>query len=332
MGASSASPTDGPHSSPDCHSQPGLAQATWERGGSFSASPIKVSRLIFRRMTTEPVASSPARLQTFLPRSTPRTAISIPCPSFWTTGEPTAPEGGASHSINILKPHLKQQWVIAPHASPGFVANMEDVLEVYQRPHDPHYPVVCLDETTKQMIAETRAPISPVAGAGAKGASRLRIRAQWRSQPVHDVRPLEGWRRVEVTDRHAAVDYARVLKALSDDHFPDATKIVLVQDNLSAHTPASLYAAFPAGEARRLAERFEWHYPPKHGSWLDLAEAELAVLATQCLDRRIPDKATLIAEVAARQRDRNWRYVKADWQFTAADARTKLKSLYPQFE
>src|SRR6185437_13783450 len=144
--------------------------------------------------------------------------------------------------------------------------------------------------------------------------------------------PLEGWRSVKVADRHAASDYAHVLKELSDTHFPEATKIVLVQDNLSTHAPASLYATFPAAEARRLVERFEWHYTPKHGSWLDMAESELAVLATQCLDRRIPDKPTLIAEVAAWQRNRNKSHVKAEWQFTTKDARIKLKTLYPQFE
>jgi hypothetical protein len=136
---------------------------------------------------------------------------------------------------------------------------------------------------------------------------------------------------VKVTDRHTAIDYAHALRDLSDTHFPDAATIVLVQDNLSTHTPASLYAAFPAAEARRLVERFEWHYTPKHGSWLDMAESELAVLATQCLDRRIPDKPTLIAEVAAWQNNRNQHHVKADWQFKTNDARVKLARLYPQF-
>jgi hypothetical protein len=140
---------------------------------------------------------------------------------------------------------------------------------------------------------------------------------------------LEGWRHVEVTDRHASVDYAEILKDLSDKHFPDAAKIVLVQDNLNTHKPASLYEAFPAAEARRLVERFEWHYTPKHGSWLDMAESELSVLTNQCLDRRIPDKQTLIKEVAAWESSRNQKHAKADWQFTAADARVKLKRLYP---
>jgi DDE superfamily endonuclease len=140
-----------------------------------------------------------------------------------------------------------------------------------------------------------------------------------------------GWRHVKVTDRRAAVDYAHAIKDLSDRHFPDADKIVLVQDNLSTHTTASLYEAFPAAEARRLVGRFEWHYTPKHGSWLDMAESELVVLSTQCLDRRIPNKPRLIAEVAAREHHRNRRHAKADWQFTTADAPIKLVRLYPQF-
>ena len=147
------------------------------------------------------------------------------------------------------------------------------------------------------------------------------------AQPICS--PLEGWRHVEVTDRHTALDYAQVLKELSDTHFPAAKKIVLVQDNLSTHKPASLYEAFPAEEARRLVERFEWHYTPKHGSWLDMAESELGVLSSQCLDRRIPDKQTLIEEVAAWENGRNKNHAKAEWQFTTADARIKLKRLYP---
>jgi hypothetical protein len=141
--------------------------------------------------------------------------------------------------------------------------------------------------------------------------------------------PLEGWRHVKVTNRHAALDYAQVLKDLSDTYSRNVAKIVLVQDNLSTHTPASLYQAFAAAEARRLVERFEWHYTPKHGSWLDMAESELGVLSSQCLDRRISDKQTLTEEVAAWQGDRNKHHAKADWQFTAADARVKLKRLYP---
>ena len=220
--------------------------------------------------------------------------------------------------------------MIAPEASAGFVANMEDVLEVYQRPRDPQRPVVCLDETSKQLIVETRAPVP------AKPGRKARHDYEYERNGVANLfmmfAPLEGWRHVKVTDSHAAVDYAHVLKELSDTHFPGAAKIVLVQDNLSTHTAASLYAAFPAAQARRLAERFEWHYTPKHGSWLDMAESELGVLASQCLDRRIASKQILASEIAAWQDNRNKHHAKADWQFTTADARVKLKRLYPRFE
>jgi hypothetical protein len=220
--------------------------------------------------------------------------------------------------------------VIPPQANAAFVAGMEDILEVYQRPRDPERPLVCLDETSKQLIAETRAP-EP-----AKPGQKARYDYQYERNGVANLfmmfAPLEGWRHVKVTDRHAAVDYAHALKDLADVHFPNAKKIVLVQDNLSTHKPASLYEAFPAPEARRLTERFEWRYTPKHGSWLDLAESELGVLATQCLDRRIADKQTLIREIAAWEEIRNKHSAKADWQFTTDDARVKLKRLYPQFE
>lgn len=204
---------------------------------------------------------------------------------------------------------------------------MEDVLEVYQRPRDPECPVVCLDETSKQLIAETRLPIP------AKPGQPARYDYEYERNGTANLfmifAPLEGWRHVEVTDRHTAKDYARILKDIADTHFPNAKKIVLVQDNLNTHKPASLYEAFPAAEARRLVERFEWHYTPKHGSWLDMAESELSVLTGQCLDRRIPDKPTLVEEVAAWEHTRNTKHVKADWQFTTADARVKLKRLYP---
>src|SRR5271167_761038 len=228
---------------------------------------------------------------------------------------------------NVLKPHLKEQYVIPPDANAAFVAAMEDVLEVYHRPHDPDRPVVCLDETSKQLIAETRVPIP------AKPGHPERYDYEYERNGTANLfmmfAPLEGWRHVEVTDRHTAVDYARVLKDLSDTHFPNVSQIVLVQDNLNTHKPASLYEAFPAAEARRLVERFEWHYTPKHGSWLDMAESELSVLSGQCLDRRIPDKLTLAEEIAAWEDSRNKKHVKADWHFTTADARVKLKRLHP---
>jgi hypothetical protein len=211
---------------------------------------------------------------------------------------------------------------------------MEDVLEVYHRPHDPDRPVVCLDETSKQLIAETRVPIAAKPGhPPSRARSPERFDYEYQRNGTANLfmlfAPLEGWRHVEVTDHHTALDYAQILKDLSDTHFPKVSKIVLVQDNLNTHTPASLYQAFAAAEARRLVERFEWHYTPKHGSWLDMAESELGVLSSQCLDRRIPDQKSLTDEVAARESDRNKHHAKADWQFTTADARVKLKRLYP---
>ena len=204
---------------------------------------------------------------------------------------------------------------------------MEDVLEVYHRPHNPGCPVVCVDETSKQLIAETRVPIAAKPGRPAR--HDYEYQRNGTANLFMMFAPLEGWRHVKVTQRHTAVDYAQVLKELSDTHFPEANKIVLVQDNLNTHRPASLYEAFPAAEARRLVERFEWHYTPKHGSWLDMAESELSVLSSQCLDRRISDKQTLIEQVDAWETNRNKHHTKADWQFTTADARVKLKRLYP---
>ena len=207
---------------------------------------------------------------------------------------------------------------------------MEDVIEVYHRPYDPDRPVVCVDETSKQLIIETRTPIP------AKPGQPQRHDYEYERNGVANLfmlfAPLEGWRHVKVTDRHTAIDYADVLRELSDLHFPDATKIVLVQDNLNTHKPASLYEAFPAAQARRLVERFEWHYTPKHGSWLDMAESELGVLTSQCLDRRIADQKILAQQVGAWRDYRNKHHAKANWQFTTTDARVKLKRLYPQFE
>ena len=217
--------------------------------------------------------------------------------------------------------------MIPPKANAAFVAAMEDVLDASKRPHDPAHPLVCLDETSKQLVAETRQPLPMLPGQPARHdyeykrngvANRFMLFA-----------PLEGWRHVEVTERRTAVDYALILRDLADVHFPDAKKIVLVQDNLNTHTPASLYEAFEPAEARRIIERFEWHFTPKHGSWLNLAESELAALSGQCLARRIPDLATLRAEVDAWRKRRNTHNTKADGHFTIVEARVKLKSLYP---
>lgn len=204
---------------------------------------------------------------------------------------------------------------------------MEDVLSVYTRPHDPKRPLVCLDEASKQLTKETRIPLPIQPGQPACFDYEYE-----RNGTAHCFRlfaPLEGWRHVEVTDRRTAVDYAHILQELSDTHCPDTERIVLVQDNLNTHVKASLYEAFAPQEARRLVERFEWHYTPKHGSWLHMAESELAHLASQCLDRRLPDKETLAREVAAWQGARNTNHTKADWQFTTEKARIKLKRLYP---
>jgi hypothetical protein len=204
---------------------------------------------------------------------------------------------------------------------------MEEVLDVYHRPRDPACPLVCLDETSKQLIKETRVPIP------ARPGRPTRTDYEYERNGTANIfmlfAPLEGWRHVEVTDRHAAVDYAHLLRDVSDRWYPNAAKIALVQDNLSTHKPASLYQAFPPAEARRLVERFEWHYTPKHGSWLNMAEIELSVLSSQCLDRRIATQQRLTEEVTAWEATRNKHHAKADWQFTTADARTKLKRLYP---
>ena len=219
--------------------------------------------------------------------------------------------------------------MIPPAKNAAFVAAMENVLSVYTRPHDPARPLVCLDETSKQLVAETRTPISMRPGRPARfdyeyrrcGTANLFI----------GFAPLEGLRHVKVTDRRTKVDYAQFLRDLSDLHFPKADLIVLVQDNLNTHTPAALYEAFEPAEARRLTERFEWHYTPKHGSWLNMAEIELSVLSRQCLDRRIHDQKSLREQVNAWQSGRNNTAAKANWHFTTDEARIRLKQLYPTF-
>jgi len=217
--------------------------------------------------------------------------------------------------------------VIPPKANAQFAAAMEDTLEVYTRPHETARPLVCLDETSKQLVAETRTPVPMRPGQPAR--TDYEYQRNGTANLFMLFAPLEGWRHVKVTDRRTAIDFAHVLKDLSDIHFASAEKIVLVQDNLNTHAAASLYEAFPPAEARRLVERFEWHYTPKHGSWLNMAESEPAVLSGPCLRRRISDRATLQGEVTAWLKRRNANHAKADWRFTAADARIKLKSLYP---
>jgi hypothetical protein len=205
---------------------------------------------------------------------------------------------------------------------------MEDVLAIYLRPRATDFPLICFDEASKQLIAETREPIPMKPGRLAR--TDYEYERNGTANLFMFFAPLEGWRHVKVTDRRTAVDYAHALKDLADKHFPKAKKIVLVQDNLNTHKPASLYEAFPPAEAS-LVERFEWHYSPKHGSWLNMAESELGALSNQCLDRRIPEQKTLSKEIAAWEKDRNKHHAKADWQFTTEDVRVKLKHLYPTF-
>ena len=207
---------------------------------------------------------------------------------------------------------------------------MEDVLAVYTRPDDPRRPQVCLDETSRQLLADVAPPLPPAPG------SPAREDYEYVRQGVCNLflvtEPLRGWRHVSVSDRRTRLDWADVIKDLVDVQYPDAEKSVLVLDNLNTHTPASLYEAFPPAEAKRLADKLELHYTPKHGSWLNMAEIELSVLAAQCLDRRLPDRATLEREVAAREAARNAATKTIDWRFTTADARIKLKHLYPAIE
>jgi hypothetical protein len=207
---------------------------------------------------------------------------------------------------------------------------MEDVLEVYTRPYDPRFPQVCFDEVSTQVLREARPPLPAQPG-------------QSRRQDTEYVRggvcncfmvgePLAGRRHVTVTDRRTTVDFAQQIKDLVDVHYPEAERIVLVLDNLNTHTPASLYATFPPDEAKRLTDKLEIHYTPKHGSWLNMAEIELSVLSRQCLDRRLPDGVELADEVAAWEAARNRADVRIDWRFTTTDARIKLKRLYPSVQ
>ena len=210
---------------------------------------------------------------------------------------------------------------------------MEDVLSAYQRPLDAKRPLVCLDEASKQLLSDAR-PTLPMA---AKTEMATGQPARQDSEYVRNgtvslfmvSAPLLGWRSVEVTDRRTCQDFAQVIKTLVDVQFPQADKIVLVMDNLNTHTPASLYRAFSPAEAKRLADKLEVHYTPRHGSWLNMAEIELSVLARQCLSERMSDKAHLQEQVAAWQEQRNTSAAKIDWRFTTDDARVKLKKLYP---
>jgi hypothetical protein len=207
---------------------------------------------------------------------------------------------------------------------------MEDVLEVYKRPYDPQRPVVCLDETSKQLIGEVRTPVPAAPGQVAHYDSEYVRHGVANLFMMFE--PLAGQRDVEVTERRTKKDYAQRLRKLSDEVYPEAEVIVVVQDNLNTHSPASLYEAFAPAEAQRLAKRFEFHYTPKHGSWLDMAEIELGILGRQCLSQRIDNLDELRRQTEAWEKRRDTAKVKVNWQFTTADARTKLKKLYPSLE
>jgi hypothetical protein len=207
---------------------------------------------------------------------------------------------------------------------------MEDVLDVYHLPDDPRYPTVCFAETSKQLIKEVRTSLPAAPG------QPERYDYEYERNGVANLCmffcPLRNWRHVKVTDRRTKVDYAECMRALVDELLPDAARIRVVQDNLNTHPPVALYEVFPPAEAHRILDRLEFHYTPKHGSWLNMAEIELSVLNRQCLDRRIPDKQTLQQEAAAWEESRNAKGASVNWRFTTEDARIKLKRLYPSID
>jgi len=221
-------------------------------------------------------------------------------------------------------------WCLPAQADGEFVYHMEDVLEVYQRPYDALHPTVCMDELSKQLVGEVAQPLPLEAG------QPVRYDYEYVRQGVNNLfmffEPLVGRRFIQVTEHRTKVDWAYAVRELVDVHYPEAETITLVMDNLNTHSLGALYEAFEPAEAKRIADRLEIHYTPKHGSWLNMAEIELSVLARQCLDRRIPDAALLKCSVAAWQTRRNQAQVKVDWRFTTADARIKLKRLYPSIQ
>ncbi len=221
-------------------------------------------------------------------------------------------------------------WCIPPKQNAAFVCSMENVLETYKRPYDPKNPVVCMDETSKQLVAETRTPQTVEPG------TPVRYDYEYERQGTANVfmfsEPLGQWREVMVTDRRTMIDWANAMREIIDTRYADADLITFVMGNLNTHGPWSFYEAFEPAEARRLAEKIEIVYTPKHGSWLNIAEIELNVLSRQCLDARIPSADVLSSKTAAWNRDRNGRQKGVNWRFTTDDARIKLKRLYPQVQ
>lgn len=204
---------------------------------------------------------------------------------------------------------------------------MEDLLDLYAQPYDARYPVVCFDESPYQLVGEVRQPLPPQAG------KPQRYDYQYERNGTCNLfmffEPRNGWRHVEVTDRRTKQDFAQCMRLLVDSYYPEAELIRVVVDNLNTHTPTALYETFPPREAHRIMQRLDFHYTPKHGSWLNMVEIELSVLAGQCLDRRLPDKATVQHEISAWERQRNEAKAVVQWRFTTEQARTKLQRLYP---
>lgn len=224
---------------------------------------------------------------------------------------------------------MSKYWKIPPIQNAAFVAAMEDILSVYRLPYDVEYPVICMDESSKQLIGEVRQSL------GCKPGKTKKIDDEYVrygvAQIFMEVEPLTGRRHVTVTERRTNKDWAKRIKALLDDRYPHARKVRLIMDNLNTHTIGSLYETYPPEEAHRLASRLEIHYTPKHGSWLNIAEIELSALKGQCLDRRICDMEVLREEIRLWEESRNNQAKKINWQFTTEDARIKLKRLYPKF-
>ena len=227
---------------------------------------------------------------------------------------------------NLLKPWQKREWCI-PQVSADFVAHMEDVLDLYAEPYDPQRPVVCFDETSTQLLADARPPIP--AAPGQPRREDYEYRRQGTCNLFLAGEPLAGWRQVAVTERRTMQDFAQQLRWLVDEAYPEADLVRVVLDNLNTHRIASLYETFPAAEARRIAKRLEFHYTPKHGSWLNMAEIEFSVLSRSCLGQRLPDEETLCREVAALVGERNAARIIINWRFTTQHARVKLHRLYP---
>jgi hypothetical protein len=221
-------------------------------------------------------------------------------------------------------------WCIPPESDAEFVCAMENVLAVYKRPCDPPHPVVCFDEKSKQLVGEIAVPIP--AAPGRVECHDYEYVRNGTANLFMFVEPLRGWRHVNVTSRRTKLDFAGQMKELVDVHYPDARQITLVMDNLNTHRLSCLYAAFKPEEARRIIEKIEVVHTPKHGSWLNMAECELSVIEKQCLGERIPDQITLSQRVESWETDRNNRSKKIDWQFETADARIKLRRLYPQIQ